>query len=105
MTAFPLDPEQVRDISNLLVDSHGKFRVLPAVAYQGITAQERLLFGVRHGIFGFPTTELVALLRERIEGHHAIEIVSGNGVLAQALGFLPRTTGSRKIRRFVPTMT
>ena len=48
------------------------------------------VFCVRHGIYGFPTTELVEFLRERIEGRSAIEIGSGNGVLAEALG-IPAT--------------
>ena len=90
MDAFPLDPSNVRDISSLLLEDDGTFRVLPASAYEGTTPEERLLFGVRHGIYGFPTIELVDFLRERIAGRRAIEIGSGNGVLAATLG-IPAT--------------
>ena len=90
MDAFPLDPNRVRDISSLLLERDGTFRVLPASAYEGTTQEERLLFGVRHGVYGFPTTELVEFIRERIAGRRAIEIGSGNGALAAALG-IPAT--------------
>ena len=90
MDAFPLDPSKIRDLSSLLLDGDGRFRVLPASAYEGTTPEERLLFGVRHGIYGFPTTELVDFLRERIDCRLAIEIGSGNGVMAAALG-IPAT--------------
>lgn len=49
-----------------------------------------MLFGVRHGLYGFPTEELCSFLRVRIRGRQAIEIGSGHGVLAKALG-IPAT--------------
>ncbi len=94
MEATPLDPSKIRDLSSLLLDGGGAFRVLPASAYEGTTPEERLLFGVRHGIYGFSTTELVEFLRERIGGRRAIEIGSGNGLLAAALGI--RATDNRQ---------
>lgn len=84
--AFPIDPDVVRDISGEALDESGRLRVLPAAFWAGTTAQERALFGHRHGLYSFPTKELVEHLRELIGGRPAIEIGAGHGVLAQALG-------------------
>jgi hypothetical protein len=54
------------------------------------TAQERLLFGVRHGLYSFPTLELCDFLRSRIGDRSAIEIGAGHGALAKALS-IPAT--------------
>ncbi|MDY0747534.1 hypothetical protein SNE35_23730 [Paucibacter sp. R3-3] len=86
MDTYRLIPTEVRDISPLLLDAAGKLRVVPASSLEQTTPQERLLFGVAHGHYGFPTDELVRFLKERIAGRSAIEIGSGNGVLARALG-------------------
>lgn len=86
MDAYGLDPAAVRDISESLMDEQRCLRVVPARVLDGTTPQERLLFGVRHGLYSFPTEELCSFLRERIRGRCAIEIGSGHGVLAKALG-------------------
>lgn len=90
MTAYALDPNKVRDISPLLMDERGRLRIVPASTLAGTTAEERLLFGVRHGIYSFPTQELCMYLRRLLYGRSAIEIGAGHGVLAQALG-IPAT--------------
>jgi hypothetical protein len=90
MDTFTIDPNRVGDLSNRLLDAQGRLRVVLARELEFTTPEERLLFGVRHGIFGFPTQELVDFLRTRIAGRTAIEIGSGHGVLAQALG-IPAT--------------
>ena len=90
MSSFVINPDQVRDISGLLLDADGSIRVTPAATFKATTAEERLLFGVRHGIYGFPTGELIAFLRQRIDGRSAIEIGAGHGILAAALG-IPAT--------------
>lgn len=90
MSAHILDPAKVRDISGLLLDEQGCLRVVPSRVLEGTKPQERLLFGVRHGLYGFPTEELCAFLQARIGGRRAIEIGSGHGVLAKALA-IPAT--------------
>ncbi|PZP94151.1 MAG: hypothetical protein DI587_26315 [Variovorax paradoxus] len=80
----------VRDIAPSLLDEHGTLCVVPASVLSATTAQERLVLGLRHGLYSYPTEELVAFLRERIGGRRAIEIGAGNGVLAKALG-IPAT--------------
>jgi hypothetical protein len=74
----------------LLLDGRGRLCVVPAATLASTTPEERLLFGVRHGIYSFPTQELCAHLRAVIGGRTAIEIGAGHGVLAQALG-IPAT--------------
>lgn len=90
MEQFAIDPTRVRDISGLMLDGNGRLRVVPARDLQSTTPQERLLFGVRHGVYSFPTSELCNFLKERIAGRSAIEIAAGHGVLAKALG-IPAT--------------
>ncbi len=87
---YAIDTTKVRDISGRVIASPGRPRVLRASAYEGTTAEERLLCCVRNGIYGLPTTELVNFLRAEIGDASAIEIGAGNGVLADALG-IPAT--------------
>ncbi|RZL47444.1 MAG: hypothetical protein EOP71_06360 [Variovorax sp.] len=85
MDAFILDPTQISDLSRRLLDDRGRLCVVPARELETTSPEERLLFGVRHGLYGFLTLELVDFLRARIAGRSAIEIGAGHGVLAQAL--------------------
>lgn len=82
---YELEPEQIRDISELVLDQRGHIRILPAAFWDTTTPAERALFGHHHAIYNFPTTELVAYLHELIDGRSTIEIGAGNGVLAKAL--------------------
>ncbi|MET1008109.1 MAG: hypothetical protein ABWX96_21340 [Propionibacteriaceae bacterium] len=77
---------RVRDLAPLALDDKGRLRVLPAEFWAQTTPIERYVFGQAHGIYGFPTTELVQHLKELIGDRKAIEIGAGNGVLADALG-------------------
>lgn len=88
--AFVLDPQTTRDIAPLLLDARGLPRVCDAAELAPTTAQERMLFGVRHGIYSFPTAQLCAFLRARIGARRAIEIGAGHGALARALS-IPAT--------------
>jgi hypothetical protein len=92
-----LDPTKIRDLSPLALDHDGHIRVLPAAFWAATTVSERGLFGHRHGIYGFPTIELVEHLTEVIAGRPAIEIGAGNGVLAQALD-IPATDNRMQIK-------
>lgn len=90
MDAFAINPAQVRDISSQLLDAEGRLRVVSARTLEPTTPQERFLFGVREGVYSFPTEELCEFLRSRIAGRTAIEIGAGHGLLAQALS-IPAT--------------
>ena len=89
METLLIDPRE-RDLSPMALDGYGLPKVLPTSFWEATTPAERALFGHRHGIYLFPTVELVAHLHELIGGRSAIEIGSGNGVLARALG-IPAT--------------
>lgn len=90
MEAFSIDPTRVRDISSRMLDGRGRLRIVPASTLEETTAEERMMFGVRHGIYGIPTAELCEFLSARIRGRRAIEIGAGHGLLAEALG-IPAT--------------
>ncbi len=85
-----LDTSNVRDISPDVLDEDGRIKILPASYWAGTTVYERALFGHVHGVYSFPTVELVARLREIIGERSAIEIGAGDGVLAQELN-IPAT--------------
>lgn len=88
MDAYLLDQSKIRDISHLLLDETGRLKVVPAEVLARTTPQERLLFGMRHGVYSLPTVELCQYLLDRIAGRTAIEIGSGHGALAKALGIV-----------------
>lgn len=75
-----------RELQPDLLDSAGRLKVMPASYYAGTTRQERAIFGVETASYILPTTELVEWVKARIAGRTALEIGSGNGVLAEALG-------------------
>jgi len=95
--AFALDTARIRDLTPEVMDDRGRMRVLPMAFWQGTTVDERALFGHTHGIYGFPTIELVEYLRELIGDRSAIEIGAGHGVLAEALG-IPATDNKMQNR-------
>ncbi len=72
---FPLDARSTRDLAPLLLDAHGVLEVVPASAMAATTSAQRMLFGVRHGIYGLLTEELIQFLREFIAGRRAIGVV------------------------------
>jgi hypothetical protein len=102
MDAFTLDPIRVRGLSDRLLDDRGRLRVVPARELATTLPEERLLFGVRHGLYGFSTLELVDFLRTRIAVRSAIEIGAGHGVLAQALG-IPATDNRQQEDEYIQT--
>lgn len=93
--AFLIDPTRIRDIGPDVLGEDGRLRVLPASYWATTTPEERALFGHCHGIYSFPTTELVEYLTELIAGRKAIEIGAGHGVLAEALG-IPATDSKQQ---------
>lgn len=92
---FPIDTREIdqaitRDLRPEALDENGRIRILPAAFWDTTTVDERSMFGCQTGHYCFPTVELVAKLKELIAGRTAIEVGSGNGVLAAALG-IPAT--------------
>ncbi len=85
MDSFELDPGAITDISGEALDESGRLRVLPAAYWAATTPAQRALFGHRHGLYSFPTVELVGYLQVLIGGRSALEIGAGHGVLAAAL--------------------
>lgn len=71
-------------------DDTGRLKILPAEFWRQYTQEEIAVFCNRNAIYCVPTAELVGWLQDRIAGRRAIEIGSGNGVLAAALG-IPAT--------------
>jgi hypothetical protein len=94
---FSLDQTSIRDLRPECCDQDGRLRVMPAEFYQRTDRDERGLLGFQIGAYVLPTNELVDYLREKIGDRSAIEIGSGNGVLAQALGI--RATDNRQMER------
>jgi hypothetical protein len=80
-----IDTRSVRDLAPDVLVEPGRPRILPASYYQNTTVAERAVLGTRHGLYGLPTEELVAWLREQIDGRTALEIGAGHGALADAL--------------------
>ena len=88
MTRIVLDRGMIRDIAPDVLDAEGQLRVMPAAYYRSTTLEERALLGVRHGLYGLPTQELIDWLIDKINGRCAIEIGAGHGALARALGIV-----------------
>lgn len=95
-----LDPSKIRDISPEALDGDGRLKVLPAAYWAGTTPDERALFGVNHGLYSFPTVELVEHLREVIGDRKAIEIGAGHGVLADALGIVATDNFQQRMPKY-----
>lgn len=85
-----IDATNTRDLSPLALDDNGELRILPASFWAETTREERAAFGVRNGIYCFPTLELVEHLKGVIGDRTAIEVGAGSGVLGKALG-IPAT--------------
>jgi len=94
---FEMDTSKIRDISAEALDADGRPRVLPAAYWATTTMMERALFGHLHGVYSFPTVELIEHLRSIIGDRTAIEIGAGHGVLAQALG-IPATDSHQQAK-------
>lgn len=80
-----IDATGLNDLAERAISPSGRLLVMPSSFYQDALPAERAMLCVRHGYYLLPTFELVAFLKELIAGRHAIEIGSGNGVLAEAL--------------------
>jgi hypothetical protein len=81
-----LDLSGQRDLSAEVMADHGRPRIMPAAFYSDLNVTERAIIGARNALYGLPTQELVAWLREEIGERTAIEIGAAHGALAHALG-------------------
>ena len=81
-----IDPSNVRDLGEQLLESDGSLKVVPSSTLRDTSIEERAIFGLKNGIYGFLTTELIEYLKDFIGARKAIEIGAGHGKLAQALG-------------------
>lgn len=61
-------------------------RVLPAAEYRRFSEKEIRFWCALRGFYGLPTKELVDYVADLIKGKRAIEVGSGCGVFARALG-------------------
>ena len=73
-----------------LFDADGVLIPQPASFWQRKRRDEKVRFGHNHGLYAFPTTELIAAVNQMIDGRRAIEIGAGNGGFARALA-IPAT--------------
>lgn len=75
-----------RDLRPEVLNDDGSLRMVPASYYRATTPTERALLGNRAGLYGLPTSELIAWLGNRIAGRSAIEIGAGDGLISSLLG-------------------
>jgi hypothetical protein len=88
MSARIIDPNAIRNIDSMFLDDLGGLKTVPASLYAETSVEERAVFGMRHGLYGFTTVEMIEFLQEKIGSRKAIEIGAGHGGLAKALGIL-----------------
>lgn len=87
----PAVPENTPLINSAdLFDADGVLIPQPALFWESKRREEKVLFGHTHGLYAFPTTELIGTVKRIIDGRRAIEIGAGNGGYARALA-IPAT--------------
>jgi hypothetical protein len=96
-----LVPDNIRDIAPDVLDDNGRLKILPAKYWATTTEAERALFGLQHGIYSFPTIELVNFLTATIGERTAIEIGAGNGVLADRLGIRATDNFQQRMPKYI----
>lgn len=82
-----MDRRNVDYMKPILFDDNGRLKVLPAEVYKQFPHEDIVQFSHDHGIYGYPTTELVEFIAEELGAsrRNTIEIGAGNGVLSDAL--------------------
>lgn len=80
----------IRYLEDEIFDANGLLKPMPYKFYSTIADEHLALCGHKHGIYLFPTIELVQLVAKEIGSRKAIEIGAGNGCLGRALG-IPMT--------------
>lgn len=80
------DNHNIDYLDPILIDETGLLKVVDSATLKNIHPEHLLVWGNRRGVYTYPTTELIAWIKEKIAGRRAIEICSGNGVIGRALG-------------------
>jgi hypothetical protein len=85
-----LSPEKVQEILNeldkKLLDEWGNMLLHPIAFYDELDRIELRIWCNKRGRYTLPTVELIAWLKEIIDGRTCIEIAAGKGDLARHLG-------------------
>jgi hypothetical protein len=90
MTMEVLPNRDTAYLDAALLDDLGHVRVVPAAQLHDLDPLDLRIWAHRHGVYQFPTAELVSWLAPLLEGVKAIEIGAGHGAIARALG-IPAT--------------
>lgn len=85
-----LPEEDVKYLAQDILDDNGLLKPMPSAYYSTVPDAHLAMFGHMHGIYLFPTIELVDAVKQEIGNRKAIEIGSGTGCLGRALG-IPMT--------------
>jgi hypothetical protein len=86
MEATALEPFDLAPFDELLLDSSGRLKLLPAAELHRLRRDQLGYWCQVHGRYTLPTLELVEWLKEKIGGREALEIGAGAGDLAYHLG-------------------
>lgn len=87
-----LQKQNIAEMEKTLFDSSGRLIVLPSSEYKKYTHDQIRYFGYVHGIYQFPTHELIMFLSDIVVENETIEICAGNGAIGRALDI--KTTDS-----------
>ena len=85
MKAWLLPNTDVSYLNDILLNDKGLLKVLPYSVYTKIDMAHLQAWAGKHGVYTFPTTELIDWIHHRIGGRKAIEICAGMGVIGRAL--------------------
>ena len=83
-----------------LFNDAGVLQPMPAAFWEAQTREAKMIFGHKHGLYAFPTIELIEWLKQKLEGLNAIEIGAGNGAFCGALGIKGTDNYQQEIPRY-----
>lgn len=72
----------------LIDETTGLLKVVDSAILREVDPEHLVVWGNKRGVYTYPTTELIAWIKEKIGDRKAIEICSGNGVMGRALGIV-----------------
>lgn len=90
MNSYIIPLADIRYLEEDIFDEDGLLKPMPYKYYGCIPDEHLAQCGHKHGIYLFPTCELVQIVATQIGSRKAIEIGAGNGCLGRALG-IPMT--------------
>ncbi len=90
MKGTEIESSNVQYLDDILLDKMGLLRVLSAKTLRDIKYPDLQIWANLHGVYVFPTIELIDWLRAKIAGRKAIEIGAGHGAIGRSLD-IPRT--------------